>query len=189
MRSRWRPNLRVLQAWLASVRGGRQVLKKAYQSRWPGNVRVTPPRQIPPTSSSLETSDPGLPPAGRGGPPNAVRGDATASVPSGRPAPLHPEAQTTGPERRRAGAAGLPPGLLQAPSPLGLAAGSGGGQKGRVAGQSQADPPPLDRRRPACALSEAKEAAPGHRTTCRGHVPDQAQRRLGAKSNGRRDIS
>ena len=71
--------------------------------------------------------------------------------------------------------------------PLGLAAGGSGGQKGRVAGQSQADPPPLDRRRPACALSETQEATPGHRPARRGHVPDRAQRRLGAYSSGNRD--
>ena len=99
-----------------------------------------------------ETSDPGLPPAGRRGPAGAVRGDRTASVPGGRPTPLHPAAQAPGPERRRAGPSGLPPGLLQAPSPLGLATGGRGGQEGRMAGQPQADPPPLDRRRPACAL-------------------------------------
>ena len=60
-----------------------------------------------------------------------------------------------GPHRRRARPAGLPPRLLQAPSPLGMAPGRRRSQEGRLAGQPQADPPPLDRRRPACALSRS----------------------------------
>ena len=97
------------------------------------------------------------------------------------PAPIHPAPPSTGPVRRRAGSAGVPPGLLKAPSPLGLAACGHSGEEGRLGGEQQADPPPVAGRRPACALSEEEAPTPWHRGGRRGDVPDPAERRLGAR--------
>lgn len=55
-----------------------------------------------------------------------------------------------------------------------LAAGGCRGQEGRVAGQPQADPPPVARGRAEGALQEAREAAVGHRGACRRHEPHRA---------------
>ncbi len=56
---------------------------------------------------------------------------------------------------------------------------AGGGQAGRLAGQPQADPPPLDAEGLRVPYRKRKKPAPGHRRAGRGHVPDPAQRRLG----------
>ena len=57
--------------------------------------------------STGESSDPGLPAAGREGPLHAVRGERTTGLSGARPAQIDPAPGCTGALRRRAGAAGL----------------------------------------------------------------------------------
>lgn len=48
-----------------------------------------------------------------------------------------------------------------------------------LAGQPEADPPPVAGRGPEGALPQAEEAAAGHRPGGRGDVPDPAERGVG----------
>ena len=77
--------------------GAERTPDRASRSCWP---RPSSTRRCS-RSWLRETSDPGAPPAGRGGPPEPLRGLRASGLCPGRPAPLHPALRSPPDPRRR----------------------------------------------------------------------------------------